>query len=65
MTTENETQSDGDAVQATGAPHDLVDWPSECPNCGGAVDYGTTEDNRSIVLCKGDCGNWGYVYDGE
>lgn len=56
--------TDHSVKDATGAPQ-LVDHPAECPDCGGAVEYGTTEDNRSIVLCKGDCGNWGYIYDAE
>ena len=43
----------------------LVDWPCECPVCGSGVIYGTTESSRSIVFCKGDCGEWSYVYPGN
>jgi len=51
------------AEDATATRRGLVQVPSECPDCGGPVEFGTTEDNESIILCEGDCGNWGYVDD--
>jgi len=33
--------------------------PSECPHCGGPIDFAEREsDGEMVTLCKGDCGSW-------
>lgn len=36
--------------------------PSECPNCGGPIDFAKrSKDNQTAVLCRGECGEWNVI----
>ncbi len=36
--------------------------PSECPACGGPIDFAErSKDGRTVVLCRGECGEWSVI----
>lgn len=36
--------------------------PTECVDCGGPIDYAErSDDGKTILLCRGDCGQWSEI----